>query len=206
MPVPVQLAKPVKRTPGDVIISAQWIGEDDDLELEITYNNCAGVHETMSFVTANTTESRIGEVCVPATYGIQEQYDQDAIANIALGSFISGAVPPSFEWEQMFVEQTGSKDFQMATGTVAIDAYRLQSESVIEIDLKIKGSQEIKTIYPSIDELVIYQFSPSTHLKCVAGAIKKEFPTYSHEYPNDIMSGSKRQDVIDYVQSLSCWL
>ena len=41
--IPIQLDKPVKRPPAELITGAQWIGGDDDLELELSYIDAAGM-------------------------------------------------------------------------------------------------------------------------------------------------------------------
>lgn len=205
MPIPKVYGFPVKR-PG-FITRSRWIGGDDDLMLEVFSSTATGGVATTSFETANTNEGRSGEVCLPGAADINDLDRDTIISHIRMATFISKTTAGSFEWTNAFVEQEGSKDFQLAIGSCAIIDVRQIDDVNFEFDIKKKsGGGPTRTIMTDHDEMSEYSFTPSTQLKIIAGAIKLEFPSYVHEYPSTTLSASQKQDILDFVDTLEPWV
>ncbi len=207
MAVPIQLDRPVKRPPGQMILGSQWIGSDDDLSLEVSYLDHLGVPDTIAFSTANNTEGRIGAVCMPSS-SVAGDIERDTVAaHLRMGSFLAGALIGSFEWDNMWLEQNGARDVQLACGTAVVVALRFVSDTSVEVDLKVKGGNSpVHTFLLGVDELATYSFVPSTQLRVIPGAVKAQFPNYVHEFPGTVLNASQRQDIVDYVNNLQIWV
>lgn len=207
MPVPIQLNRPVRRPPGQMVTSAQWVGPDDDLQLEVSYLDALGMPDVITFTTANTNEGRKGEICMASSAEAPDIPRDTVVSHIRMGGFCASALIGTFEWDNLWIEQEGSKDLQLACGTCSITARRIVSDTCVEVDVRIKGGNHpTGTFLIGVDELTNYEFTPSTQLKTIAGSVKKQFPTFEHEYPGTILSANDRQSVVDYVEALEIWV
>ena len=205
--IPIQLSSPVKRPPGDMIISAQWLGPDDDLSLEVSYYDEAGMTDTISFLCANSLEGYKGDVCMPSSADSTDIDRDTVVAHLRMGSFLASAQFGTFEWDDLWLEQEGSKDLQLACGNCSVVDRRIVSDATVDIDIRLKGENNpVQSFLVGVDELTSYSFSPSTQLKTIAGAVKRQFPNYVHEYPSTILSQAQRIDISEYVELLEIWV
>lgn len=206
MPVPIQLNRPVRRPPGQMILSAKWVGPDDDLSFEVSYLDRLGVPDTISFITANSNENRAGQICMPSSSAADIERDT-LVAHLRMGSFLANSLIGSFEWDNMWLEQNGARDIQLACGNSVVVALRLVSDTTVEVDIKAKaGNSPVHTFLIGVDELTNYMFVPSTQLRVIPGSVKVQFSNYVHDYPNTILSQSQKDDIVNYVSLMDIWV
>lgn len=207
MPVPVQLGRPVRRPSGQMVTQARWVGPDDDLSLEVSYLDKLGVADTISFSTANANENRTGQVCLPSSASALDIERDTVAAHLRMGSFLANALIGSFEWDNMWLEQNGARDIQLACGTCVVVAIRFISDVLVEIDIKAKaGNSPVQTFLIGVDELTTYSFVPSTQLRVIPGSVKSQFQNYIHDYPGNSLTESQKQEIVDYVSGLEIWV
>lgn len=204
MPTPVNYGYPVKR-PG-LITQARFIGADDDLSLQITFTNDQGLPQAISLpCTANGV---YGKICLPTTANITH-IDRDAIiASVRMATMVGRAIPGSAEWTAALTsEQEGSMDLQLALGNGKVKELRILSDTQLEIDVVKKGTTSpVQTIQTYFQELGSYVFTPDTQMHCVAGAIEKQYPTYVHDYPTQVLTAQQKADIEAYVVTLALWV
>lgn len=203
MPVPAQYGYPVQR-PG-VITAAQWTGGDSNLQLQLTYVNEFGNLQVFSLKTTNT--SGVGDICLPTGKTIQD-IDRDAIvASVRMMTFISGMIPGSKEWLDAMTTGQDTMNFQLAIGNAKVKEVRIVSDVQVDLDMVKAGtSSPIQTVVTDFNELGTYTFAPDTQLRCAAGAIEKQYPTYVHDYPTTVLTQQQRDDIVAYVTQLKLWV
>lgn len=196
--------KPAQRT--NLITNVSWQGDDDDLALEVTFDNGEGGTSVVSFSTTNASNG-VGQICLENTIPVTDLTDNVILASLRMGSLISGNPPGSKEWvDAMGVDQT-TKDFQMGLKTnVYIKAHRIISENVIELDIKRRNDAAQKTVTLGFDDLSSYSVAPDTQIYCIVGAIEKEFPSYVHDHPTTVLTQTQKDDIVTYVSGLTLWV
>lgn len=189
---------PVKRP--NFIEAARWIGNDDDLSLEVDYRDQNDILRTIVLVTeAGTSNAR---VFPPSSWDLTDLHRDTLVAHVRMATMIAKAPVGSQEFEDTFV--IGEKNFQTSVGTVKIT----QCDHVDDITVNVTfgpGTGQNPTITHAIthDELTEYAFAPSTQLRIIAGALKYEFPNYEHDYPSTTLSQAQKNNVISFLTGSS---
>lgn len=200
---------PVRRP--NFIEDAFWIGDDDDLALNLKFTDVGGVQKSIQLETQNA--ERKGELCRPNSNDILDMADTQGrvrdilAAHVRMAVLVKGhAVPGSQEFADALVDDLlGSNNFQTSIGTVKVTDVTLIDHQCVDLEFK-QGSGPKRTFTFDYQELMNYTFVPVTQLLVVSGAVEKEFPSYVHDHPNDVLSSSQKQDVVDYVMSLAPWV
>jgi hypothetical protein len=203
MPVPAQYGYPVKR-PG-LIVAAQWTGPDSNLKLQVTYVNEFG--NLQVFLLSTTNAGAVGDICLPTGKTIQDINRDAIIASVRMATFISKHIPGSKEWLDAMTTGQDTMNFQMAIGNVKIKEARIISDVQVELDMVKAGtSTPVQTVVTDFGELGTYTFAPDTQVRCAAGAIEKEYPSYIHDYPTQVLTQAQKDDIIAYVLTLPLWV
>lgn len=199
---------PVKR-PG-FITQAQWIGDDDDLSLQLSYTDVGGVGKAMSLDTQNA--ERKGEICLPTSNDVADLAADDGrirdilAAHVRMSVLCKGhAVPGSVEFSDAVLDHQESNHLQTALGTVKVKTVTILDDQCVHIEFQ-KGSGPKRTYLFDHQELSNYTFVPVTQLLVVAGAIEKQFSSYVHDHPNDVLTAQQKQNIVDYVLTLEPWI
>lgn len=205
MPVPKVHKFPVKR-PG-FIEQAQWIGDDDDLSLQVSYRNEEGNLQSISFETRNA-DPRPGEICLPNTNDVLDlgpRVRDILVAHVRMACMIAGlAVPGSKEFSDAFV-QSEANHLQTAIGTVKVTDIVLIDDLCLDMEFK-RGGGPKRVFRIDHDELNEYKFVPSTQLLVIPGAIEKEFSGAVHDHPNEVLTQQEKDDIVAYLLSLALWV
>ena len=194
---------PNKR-PG-IITSVYFSGEDDDLQLTLEWAEDTRSGAT-TFQLQNIGDGNVGQICLPASAQLEQVSEDAIIASIRMAAFISNSTAGSGELADMFADQEGSRDIQSAVGNLKVDAVRTPTGVCVELDIKKKNSQQKRTICTDHGALSQYSYTPSTQLLVVAGAIRAEYPSYVHDYPDAVLTQSQRDDIIAYIMTLAPWV
>lgn len=205
MPIPNVFEYPIKR-PG-FIQGVTWQGNpgDTQLILSLEYTNAADQpSQTYLYTVPNAKAS----LCLP-TNATVSALDEDAIiAHIRMAGMISGTVPGSKEYQDAIssIGGTDSRYFQMPIGDVKVIDIKSVTERILELTIQ-KGSSPSRVVQADVQDLAKYSFAPSTQLLTVAGAIKKEFPTYIHDPVNSKFLTQIQMDTIsEYVLTIEPWI
>ena len=197
---PLDHGFPVKR-PG-FIQQASWIGDDDDLSLQVTYYKIGGQGATESFETKNA-DPRAGEICLPTSSDISTIADNESrrrdilAAHLRMACFLHGlAVPGSREFEDSFVHLEGNH-FQTSIGTVKVDSFEVIDDQCMNITFQ-KGSGPKETYVFDHQELNKYVFSPTAQVLVLPGAIEKEFSGYVHDHPDTTLTQAQKDNIVDF--------
>lgn len=206
MGIPVIHTFPVKR-PG-FIATAQWQGPDDDLALAISFPDIGGISRSLTFQTRSTPTGNPGEICLPTSNDLNDlgpRARDVLVAHTRMACMIAGlAVPGSKEFLDAFV-QSDTNNLQSALGMVKVTAVTPTTDQLIDLTYK-QGTGPGFVVTVDHGELNNYIFVPETQLLVVPGAIKKQFPTYVHDYPGTILTAAQRQAIVDYVLTLEPWV
>lgn len=203
MPEPIVYEFPVRR-PG-FITQAQWIGGDDDLALQLTYTGVGGGTQSVSLTTRNP-DNLIADIALPSGMTVDDMKRDLIVAHIRMATFVSKTVAGSEEWQKAFIEQAGARHFQTPIGNVKVTDVRMTSDVEFELDIKKTGGGPTRTLTSDHSEMSRYTFTPSTQLLIVGGAVWKDFGSYHHDYPNEVLSAQQKQDIVDYVLTLEPWI
>lgn len=199
---------PVKR-PG-FIHTATWIGPDDDLALEVKYQDVGDITRLVSFKTRNTDPLGDVIICVPVSsdlLNLGTRLRDILLAHLRMASMISGTVLGSTEWTTALLEGESS-NLNTALGVVKVTNIVTTNDQQVTITFR-QGTG------PTHDELVQYEelnigdyvFVPETQLfSSVPGAIKKQFPTYVHNYPSVVLTQSRKDEIAAYMLTLEPWV
>lgn len=206
--IPRVHAWPVKR-PG-FITGVFWNGDDDDLSMIVQYTNQSGGNASISLETKNA--DRKGEFCLPTSSDVADLADtperiRDILAaHVRMAVMIKGhAVPGSTEFEDAILDHIGSNHLQTALGTVKVKSVTIIDDQCLDIEFQ-KGSGTKRTYRFDHQELMNYVYVPQTQLLVVAGAIEKEFSSYVHDHPNDVLTQVQRDDIDEYLLGLEPWV
>jgi hypothetical protein len=199
---------PVKR-PG-FIHTATWIGPDDDLALEVKYQDVGDITRLVSFKTRNTDPLGDVIICAPVSsdlLNLGTRLRDILLAHLRMASMISGTVLGSTEWTTALLEGESS-NLNTALGVVKVTNIVSTNDQQVTITFR-QGTG------PTHDELVQYEelnigdyvFVPETQLfSSVPGAIKKQFPTYVHNYPSVVLTQSRKDEIAAYMLTLEPWV
>lgn len=206
MPTPVIHTFPVRR-PG-FIMSATWVGADDDLTLECGYVDQGGVPRSIVFETRNTGEGRLGEICLPTSSDVADlgpNARDILVAHLRMACMVAGlAVPGSKEFTDALI-QADSNNLQTAIGTVKVTAVAPVDDQCVDVEFQ-KGNGPKRTYRIDHGELNDYVFVPQTQLRVIAGSVEKQFPNAVHDYPTTVLSATDKASIATYVLGLSLWV
>lgn len=210
MPVPKVYHHPIKRK--DFILSAQFIGDDNDLSFRITFPDKDGVTKSLDFAVGSIDTQTPG-ICLPSGFDINDIPRDQLVAHLRMGTLLTGSPPGTYEWSQAFIESLtnlNAKDLQSPIGAVKVKAVREIDELNVEIDLQKGNNGPVRTLTVGLDELITYNelvgFIPETQLLVVAGSVCAEYPSYTHDMPNQPLTQSERDDIVAYVLGTSFWI
>lgn len=198
---------PVKR-PG-FIKSADWLGDDAHLTLRVTYEDIGGILRSLQFRTRNLGDGEKGDVCLPAStdlvnLGVRAR--DVLIAHTRMACMIAGlAVPGSQEFTNAFTAQEGSINLQTSLGTVKVTAVEIVDDQNVKLTFK-QGSGPAYDVVCDHGELNRYSFAPDTQLLVLPGAVKKQFPSYVHEWGGSLLNDAKKAEILAYVLTLEPWI
>lgn len=183
------------------IQSALFVGTDDDLNLEVKIFDGTGlIQKTVTFPTTNAT--RKGWICVPNSFTVQDLDDETCVAHLRMAGLIADVPIGSTEWNAAILEGS-AQNLQTAIGVVKVFAVRVLDQLNVEIDLRKNGtSSPTKTLAGTKDQFPVraqYSVEPETQARCIAGAIEKQFSTYVHNHPSQVLSTSQKTDIETYV-------
>ena len=201
--IPTVHTHPVKRPTYPE--QASWLGEDDDLALQCSYRDIAGTLKTISFQTRNSDEGTPGEICIPNSSDVADlgpNVRDILVAHLRMAVLIQGrAIPGSKEFSESLINQLLANNLQTAVGDVKITDHSIVDDQCVDVEFRQgNGTKRVYTI--NYNELATYTFVPSTQLLIIPGAIRKKFGTsYVHDYPNDALTSTQKQNIIDYLIS-----
>lgn len=207
MPTPVIHDYPVKR-PG-FIQSASWVGDPTNLKLRITYPDQDGVVRALEFSTRNAGAGRVGEICIATSTDVNDlgpRIRDILVAHTRMACMVAGqAVPGSQEFLNAFTQE-GTNDLQTAIGgAVKISAVSIVNDERVMLTWR-KGTGPTFAAEVDHAELNLYSFAPDTQLLIIPGSVKKQFPTYVHDYPNTLLTEERQEEIATYVMGLIPWI
>jgi len=210
MTLPVIHDFPVRR-PG-FIQSAEWVGGDDNLRLRLTYTDQSGSQKTVEFLTYSAAQpTRKGEVCLPTSRlnndltNLGVRYEDILTAHTRMSCLVArSGIPGSDEFMDALLNGP-TANIQTALGTVKVIDVTPVDDQTCTMTYKC-GTGPSLTITQEYQNLNNYVFTPDTQLFVVPGAIRKQFPTYVHDYPTTILSDDRRDEIAAYVVTLEPWI
>lgn len=209
MPIPTDHGFPVKRP--SFIQSCTWVGPDQQLVLKLTYFDAGGVLRQFTMSTRNIGDGTPGEVVLPTgllgndLHNLGPRYEDILTAHTRMACLVSrSGIPGSTEFMNALQEGV-SANLNTALGVVKVTDVQAVDDSTIAITYKC-GTGPTLTVNIDYTNLNNYVFVPDTQLFVIAGAIKKQFSTYVHDYPTTILSQTRRDDIVAYVMSLQIWI
>lgn len=205
MTTPTIYTYPVKR-PG-FITSASWAGNPGDPhpELDIFYTSAGGTTASVPLLTRDHPD---GFMCLPTTANINDLSEDLLVAHIRMAGMISGTIPGSDEYADALVatDLVNSKFFQTPIGDVKVISITSVSDSYLAVEFQ-KGSATSRTLQVPIADLASYTFAPSTQLLCIAGAVKKQYPTYVQDpATNKYLTQTQMNNIANYIMTLEPWI
>lgn len=205
-PPPI-FAYPIKR-PG-FITDCHFIGtpDDDEISLSISYINQEGME--VSIALYSTPAPGLATLCLPSTATLADLPEDVFTAHLRMAGMISGQIPGSTEYESAIkgTSSSNARDFQFPIGNVKVtDIVSGPGPRDLQVTFQ-KGSGTPRVITCDVADLATYVFAPSTQLLTVAGAIKKEFPTYIHDAASGKrLTQAQMDEITAYVMSLEPWI
>ena len=189
------------------ITSAVWHGQPgaDELQLEIIYNDESGLPAAINLYALNNPNSTL---CLPTAKLISDLSEDVLVAHVRMAGLISGTIPGSQEYfDAVTVTGEGNaRNFQTPIGDVKVIGVAILSDVQAKVTMQ-KGSQTPREILLPTDDLHEYAFAPSTQLLIIAGAIKKQFPTYIQDPDTGkFLTQQQMDDIVAYVMTLAPWV
>lgn len=206
MPTHLVLPYPIKR-PG-FIEAADWIGApgQDDLTLRLEYKDAQGVAAQTDLYTVNAVNATL---CLPAAKTVADLPEDIFTAHIRMAGMISGTIPGSMEYDAA-IKSDGAgnaRNFQMPIGDVKVTAIAAIDPLTLRFTFQKTSGGATRDIDMDVRDLASYAFAPSTQLLIVAGAIKKQYPTYIQDHANGKDLTQTQMDTIAaYVLGLDPWI
>lgn len=205
MAIPTIFTYPVQRP--NFLTGVTWQGNQGDaaLVLNLEYTASDGSAASKSLY---TTPSSIASLCLPTSKVIADLDEDLLIAHVRMAGMISGTIPGSKEFSDA-VSTSGVADaryFQTPIGDVKITNIISLNDSNVRVTMQ-KGSAATRDINMEIADLSHYSFAPSTQLIVVAGAIRKQYPTYVHDAAtNKYLTQAQMDNIAAYVLTLNLWI
>lgn len=205
MPAHLVLSYPIKR-PG-FIENVTWVGApgQDDLTLNLEYKDAQGMAAQTSLYTVNAPNATL---CLPASKGIMDLPEDILTAHVRMAGMISGTVPGSVEYDNAIKgPMLDARNFQMPIGDVRVTSIVPVSPTMHRFTFQKTSGGLTRDLDIDIRDLATYAFAPSTQLLVVAGAIKKQYPTYIQDHANGKDLTQAQMDTIAaYVMGLDPWI
>jgi len=155
-----------------------------------------------------TTGENPGELCLPASNDVNTLGPRKRdilVAHTRMACMISGlAVPGSKEFLDAFIGQD-QNNLQTAIGTVKVTQVVNVDDQCVEMTFRC-GSGPTLAFEVDHGELNKYVFVPATQLLVVPGAVEKQFPTYVHNHPTQVLSQQQKDDIAAYCLTLEPWI
>jgi hypothetical protein len=206
MAIPVIHDFPVKR-PG-FIKTAEWVGGDESLKFRIAYDDTSGTTRFIEFNTRSAVTGDQGEICLPTSNDLHDlgvRYEDILTAHTRMACLVSrSGIPGSDEFLDALLNGESS-NLQTALGVVKVVDVQAVDGQTIAMTYK-QGTGPSLSINQEYQNLNNYVFVPDTQLFVVPGAVKKQFPTYVHDYPNVILTEARRDEIAAYVLTLEPWI
>lgn len=205
MAIPKIYTYPVKR-PG-FFTSVSWSGNPGDPHpsLDIFYIGGDGNSASVSMLTRDHPD---GFMCLPTTATINDLTEDLLTAHIRMAGMISGTIPGSKEYSDALIltNQANDRYFQMPIGDVKVISVVSLSDQILAVEFQ-KGSAASRTIDIPILDLATYSFAPSTQLLCIAGAVRKQYPTYIQDpATNKYLTQTQMDNIANYVMTIEPWV
>lgn len=207
MPTPMVLEYPIKR-PG-FITNAYWLGlpTDPEISLVLEYVDAQGnANQTVLY----TTPVAIASLCLPHTLKTVADLSDDVyIAHVRMAGMVSGAIPGSEEYNNAIKGDglLGARYFQTPIGDVKVTDIQMIYPSNVQMTFQKTGGGPTHVVVTDVADLSTYSFTPSTQLITVAGAIKKQYPTYIHDAATGKFLTQTQMDTIAaYVMGIEPWI
>lgn len=206
MPTPIVLEYPIKR-PG-FITNAFWQGlpTDPEISLIIEYVNNLGIpSQTVLY----TTPAPNASLCLPNGKTVADLSDDVYIAHVRMAGMISGTIPGSEEYNNAIKGDglLGARYFQTPIGDVKVTDIQMIYPSNVQLTFQKTGGGPTHIVITDVGDLSTYSFAPSTQLITIAGAIKKQYPTYIHDAATSKFLTQTQMDTIAaYVMGLEPWI
>lgn len=210
MPIPSDQGFPVKRP--SFIQSAEWQGPDDQLSLKLTFFNAQGNLNQIVFATRNVGQAVQGEICLPVSQlnndltNLGPRYEDILRAHTRMACLVAGqAVPGSQEFTSALLSGQ-TQNLQTAMGVTKVNGEPTPlTDQTCKIPFRT-GTGPVCEVEVDYADLCNYQFAPETQLLSVPGSVRKAFSTYVHDYPTTILSATRREEIVEYVMSLTPWI
>jgi len=206
MTIPVIHDFPVKRP--DFIQSAEWQGPDSQLVLKLTYYDASGTLRGIQFSTRHLADGAKGEICLPSSNNLADlgpRYEDVLVAHTRMACLVArSGIPGSDEFLAALLEGP-SAYLNTALGTVKVTAVTPIDDATVRLTYR-QGTGPTLNVDIDYANLNDYVFVPETQLFVVAGAVKKEYSTYVHDYPSTLLTQVQRDNVTAYVMTLEPWI
>lgn len=210
MTSPVIHPFPVKR-PG-FVETASWVGDDAHLALHITYTDVGNVARSMQFECRNVSDATPGSICLPTSLlgndlnNLGPRARDTLVAHTRMACMIAGlAVPGSKEFSDAFTATLDAINLQTALGTVKVTNVNIVDDQTVLLTFKC-GTGPDYNVEVDHGELNNYVFAPETQLFVIPGSVKKQFGTYTHNYPGTILTTAQKDAIVAYVTALELWI
>lgn len=198
---------PVRR-PG-YITNCEWVGPDNQLQLQVNYYDETNAYRQIKFDTRHIADATKGEVCLPNSTDLTNlgaRYEDILMAHTRMACMVSrSGIPGSTEFNDALMSGP-SANLNTALGTVKVMAITPVSDQTVTLTYRCSSGGPTLDIVVDYRDLNNYSFVPDTQLFVIPGAIKKQFPTYVHDYPNTILSQARRDEIAAYVLTLAPWI
>ncbi len=206
MTTPIIYDFPVRR-PG-FIVDAHWDGPDQQLQLKLAYYNELGQLRGINLSTRNIADGAKGEVCLPSSSVLTDlgpRWEDVLTAHTRMACLVArSGIPGSTEFQEALLGGE-TANLQTAIGVVKIVDVTPINDQTVRMTYK-QGTGPSMTIDQEYQNLNRYVFVPDTQLFVIPGAIKKQFPTYVHDYPTKVLTEAQKNDIAAYVLTLAPWI
>lgn len=197
---------PVRR-PGYIQL-CEWVGPDSQLSLRVTYFNELGSLREIQFATRHLDDATKGEICLPSSTDLHDlgtRYEDILTAHTRMACLIArSGIPGSDEFKNALLAGV-SANLNTALGVVKVVDVLAIDDSTVGIVYKC-GNGPTMTVNMDYRDLNDYAFVPDTQLFVIPGSVKKQFSTYVHDYPGQLLSEVQRDNVVAYVMTLQPWI
>jgi hypothetical protein len=199
---------PVQR-PG-FVKAAEWIGGNEQLRLECTYEDEFGDDQVISF---DTEGEEAGQICLPATKTINDITDSGGgadtfIAHLRMATLIDKIIIGSATFDGQFISFITPQTFTMAVGSIKIAGKALVSAYNYTVYFQDAGGLgPLRGIEIGHDELTRYRFQPSTQLLVIPGTIEYTYPAYVHDANGAVyLSTAQKANIVTLLLNSTFWI
>lgn len=200
------LSYPLKRPA--FITNVTWVGNpgDQEISLNLEYQDAQGLPAQTTLYSLPAAEATL---CLPNGRTIDTVPEDVLTAHARMAGMISGTVPNSEEYAAALKGDglLNGRNFQSPIGDVKVTDVQSVSANLLRLTFQKSSGGTTRNVDVDVRDLATYAFVPSTQLLVVAGAIKKEFPTYIQDADNNkFLTQAQMDDISAYVLSLNPWI